>query len=140
MLQNGEITPVGTTQVRKVDIRVVSATNRDLKAAVADHSFREDLYYRLATFPLAVPALRERAEDIPLLADHFLTNAIERHKKQVRGIEAAAFDAMMQYEWPGNVRQLENEVERAVALTLDGGVIERSGRRPRRSPRPGRPR
>ncbi len=125
VLQNGELTPVGTTQVRKVDIRVISATNRDLKAAVADSSFREDLYYRLATFPLAVPALRERAEDIPLLADHFLTNAIERHKKQVRGIESSAFDAMMQYEWPGNVRQLENEVERAVALTLAGAAIER---------------
>jgi Nif-specific regulatory protein len=124
VLQNGELTPLGTTQVRKVDIRVISATNRDLKAAVADHSFREDLYYRLATFPLAVPALRERAEDIPLLADHFLTGAVERHKKHVRGIESAAFDAMMQYEWPGNVRQLENEIERGVALTLDGAAIE----------------
>lgn len=125
VLQNGEITPVGTSQVRRVDIRVVSATNRDLKAGLADHTFREDLYYRLATFPLAVPALRERAEDIPLLADHFLTAAIARHKKPIRGIESSAFDAMMQYEWPGNVRQLENEIERAVALTLADGVIER---------------
>jgi Nif-specific regulatory protein len=125
VLQNGEITPVGATQVRKVDIRVISATNRDLRAAVAENSFREDLYYRLATFPLAVPALRERTEDIPLLADHFLAQAAERHKKQIQGIAPDAFDALMQYEWPGNVRQLQNEIERGVALTLAGAVLER---------------
>ena len=125
VLQNGEITPIGTTTVRKVDIRVLSATNRDLKAAVADSGFREDLYYRLATFPLAVPALRERSEDIPLLADHFLSGAADRHKKQIKGIAGEAFDSLMAYNWPGNVRQLENEVERAVALTLDGSALER---------------
>jgi len=123
VLQNGEITPVGSTQSRKVDIRVISATNRDLRAGVATGAFREDLYYRLSAFPIRVPPLRERLEDVPLLVDHFLAAAALRHKKRVSGVEAEAFRLLTAYAWPGNVRQLENEIERAVALTADGGSV-----------------
>lgn len=126
VLQDGEITPVGSTQSRKVDIRVVSATNRDLRASVGQRTFREDLYYRLAAFPIRVPPLRERDGDVTLLADHFLAAAAERHSKRIAGIEAEAFRLLEGSAWPGNVRQLENEIERAAALAVDGGTIDRS--------------
>src|SRR5262249_33915168 len=102
---------------RKIDVRVISATNRDLTAEIAAHRFREDLYYRLAAFPIRIPALRERREDIPLLADHFLAEAAERHRKWVPGSDPLALDLLIHFDWPGNVRELSNEMERAVALT-----------------------
>jgi len=123
VLQDGEITPVGSTSARTVDIRVVSATNRDLRTAVAAGTFREDLYYRLAAFPIRVPPLRERGGDVALLADHFLGAAETRHSKRIAGIDPAAFEALVAHAWPGNVRQLENEIERAVALTPDGEPV-----------------
>ena len=123
VLQDGEITPVGSSQARKVDLRVISATNRDLRAAVGDGGFREDLFYRLSAFPIRVPPLRERGGDVPLLADHFLNAAATRHKKRIAGVEAGAFELLAAYSWPGNIRQLENEIERAVALTSDGELI-----------------
>jgi transcriptional regulator with GAF, ATPase, and Fis domain len=126
VLQDGEITPVGSTRPRKVDIRVLSATNRDLRASVGQGTFREDLYYRLAAFPIRVPPLRERDGDVTLLADHFLTAAAQRHAKRIVGIDAEAFRLLEGYGWPGNVRQLENEIERASALAVDGGIIDRS--------------
>jgi len=123
VLQEGEIMPVGTTRVRKVDVRVLAATNLNLRSAVDRGTFRADLFYRISAFPIVVPSLRQRHTDIPLLADRFLTEAAERHRKKVLGIEPDAFAALSAYDWPGNIRQLRNEIERAVALTPDGKTI-----------------
>ncbi|MGH8630938.1 MAG: sigma 54-interacting transcriptional regulator, partial [Burkholderiales bacterium] len=123
VLQEEEVVPVGDTRPRKVDVRVISATNRDLSAELAQRRFREDLYYRLAAFPIRIPPLRERREDIPLLADHFLAIAAEHHRKWIRGLEPAALERLMRFDWPGNVRELSNEMERSVALARDGETI-----------------
>ena len=123
VLQEGEVLPVGERQARKVDVRVISATNHDLTAEVGRRAFRDDLYYRLGAFPIRLPALRERREDIPLLADRFLAAAAERHRRQIPGIDPAALDLLVRFDWPGNVRELQNEIERAVALAPDGRAI-----------------
>ena len=123
VLQNGEILPVGERAPRWVDVRVVSASNRDLAHEVESGQFRKDLYYRLSTFPITVPPLRERREDIPLLVAHFLKQVTARFSKSVRGISRNATDVLAQYGWPGNVRELQNELERAVALALPGEII-----------------
>jgi DNA-binding NtrC family response regulator len=107
---------VGGTQPIEVDFRVISATNRDLKAAIKNAIFREDLYYRLNVITFKMPSLRERKEDIPLLADHFLLRFAEETNKAIDGISRAAIDEMMLYDWPGNVRELENAIERAVVI------------------------
>ena len=124
VLQEGEILPIGETRPRKVDVRVISATNRQLEAEVSARRFREDLYYRLTVFPIHIPALRERRDDIPLLADHFLAEAVRRHGKAIPGIEPAALERLRAFDWPGNVRELQNEIERAVALTRAGEPID----------------
>jgi transcriptional regulator with GAF, ATPase, and Fis domain len=126
VLQEGEITPVGDTRPQKVNVRVLSATNRDLGAAVAAKSFRADLYYRLAVFPIRLPPLRQRREDIALLANRFLTLSSQQSGKRIGGIDPDALAALMRHDWPGNVRQLQNEIERAVALAADGQTIARS--------------
>ena len=118
-LQEREITRVGESEPRQVDVRVLAATNRDLAAEVEAGRFREDLFYRLAVFPIQLPPLRERREDIPLLADHFLA----QHKKKTRNFAPEAMDALSRYEWPGNVRELENEIERALVLVHKGEPI-----------------
>jgi Nif-specific regulatory protein len=123
VLQDGEVVPLGDTRPRRVDVRVISATNRDLHAEVAQRAFREDLYYRVAAFPIRLPPVRERREDIPLLADRFLTAAAARHHKRVAGIDPAAMALLAQFDWPGNVRELQNEIERAVALACDGAMV-----------------
>ncbi len=123
VLEQGEVVPVGDNRPRTVDVRVVSATNRNLAAEVAARNFREDLYYRLVAFPIRVPPLRTRREDIPLLADRFIAAAAERHRKRVPGIEPAALECLVRFDWPGNVRDLRNEIERAVALARDGEAI-----------------
>ncbi|HUE40165.1 MAG TPA: sigma 54-interacting transcriptional regulator, partial [Candidatus Binatia bacterium] len=123
VLQEEEVVPLGDTRPRKINVRVVSATNRDLAAEIAAHRFREDLYYRLAAFPIRIPPLRERREDIPLLADHLLAAAAERHRKWIRGIEPVALELVMRFDWPGNVRELSNEMERAVALTRNDETV-----------------
>jgi Nif-specific regulatory protein len=131
VLQEGEVVPLGDTRPRKIDVRVISATNRELSAEIAAHRFREDLYYRLAAFPIRIPPLRERREDIPLLADHFLAAAAERHRKWIRGIDPAALDLLARFDWPGNVRELSNELERAAALARNDetvGVAELSAK------------
>ncbi len=131
VLQEGEVIPLGDTRSRKVDVRVLSATNRDLAVEVEAHRFREDLFYRLAAFPIRLPPLRARREDIPLLADRILAAAAERHHKRVPGIDPAALERLIRCDWPGNVRQLQNEVERAVALVQDSnriGVAQLSAR------------
>ena len=124
VLQEGEITPVGESRPQKVDVRVLSATNRDLGAAVTAKTFRADLYYRLAVFPIRLPPLRDRREDIPLLASRFLTRSSSG--KHIGGIDADALDALVRFTWPGNVRQLQNEIERAVALAASGQSIARA--------------
>jgi len=111
------VVPLGDSFPRKVDVRVLSATNRDLRAEVAAGRFREDLYYRLAVFPISLPPLRERREDIELLAMRFLAIAAEQQHKGIAGIDPATLELLTQYDWPGNVRELRNEIERAVALT-----------------------
>ena len=123
VLQEGEVVPLGDTRPRKIDVRLISATNRDLSAEIAAHRFREDLYYRLAAFPIHIPPLRARREDIPLLADHFLAAAAERHRKWIRGIDAATAELLFRFDWPGNVRELSNEIERAVALTRNDETV-----------------
>src|SRR5690606_10247378 len=116
-LQDGEIDPVGARRPVRVDFRLVSATNRSLIDLVKEGRFREDLYYRLNVFPIRVPALRERREDIAELVRHFTARfAAEEGKAFIRGVSAEALDLLQRYDWPGNVRQLENAVFRAVVL------------------------
>jgi len=126
VLQEGEILPVGTTRPRKIDVRVISATHRDLRTEVDSGAFRADLYYRVSAFPIVVPPLRERRDDIPLLAERFTASAADRHKKRIRGITPDAFAALAAYDWPGNVRQLQNEIERAVVLSPDASELTAS--------------
>jgi Nif-specific regulatory protein len=123
VLQEGEIVPVGDRRPRRVDVRVISATNRDLVAEVDRGTFRSDLFYRLSAFPIRLPPLRERRDDIPLLAERFLTAAAQRHGKVVVGFEPDALARLVAFDWPGNVRELQNELERAVALARAGEPI-----------------
>jgi Nif-specific regulatory protein len=123
VLQEGEISRVGETQPRRVDVRVISATNRSLEGLVDGGQMRPDLFYRLSAFPISLPALRDRRDDIPLFVAHFLKDAARRHDREVAGVDAEALDLLHRAEWPGNVRQLRNEVERAVALARAGDTI-----------------
>ncbi|MDQ7065605.1 MAG: sigma-54 dependent transcriptional regulator [candidate division KSB1 bacterium] len=116
VLQEREFERVGGNELVKVDVRVISATNVDLEEAVKNGSFREDLYYRISVFPIKLPPLRERKEDIPLLAAHFLDKFSKQENKNIDGIAPDAMELLMNYSWPGNVRELENAIERAVLL------------------------
>jgi two-component system response regulator HupR/HoxA len=120
VLQEGEVRRVGGSSTRQVDVRVIAATNADLEADVAAGRFRRDLYYRLNVFPIQLPPLRERSEDIPTLAEHFLREACRRARRAVPAVGPEALRLLRAYPWPGNVRELENEIERAVALAEDG--------------------
>ena len=122
VLQEGTFIPVGDTSVRTVDVRVIAATNRDLKSMVERGEFREDLYYRINVINLVVPPLRDRKEDIPVLVDHFLKKQA-RGRKEKRRLTKACVERMLAYPWPGNVRELENEVERLVVLAGDEKII-----------------
>jgi formate hydrogenlyase transcriptional activator len=122
VLQDGEVHRVGSTQPITVDVRVVAATNQDLAAKVSERAFRDDLFYRLSVFPIRVPPLRERPEDIPLLARHLALQCAKRIGKRVTGIADDAVDMLTSYSWPGNVRELQNVIERAVILAVDGIV------------------
>ncbi len=124
VLQEKEVTRLGETTPRKVDVRLITATNGRLLAAVERGSFRADLYYRLSAFPIQVPPLRERRADVPLLAQRFLAAAARSQHKRVRHIEEAALEALGGYDWPGNVRELENEIHRAVSLAAADGTIK----------------
>lgn len=117
VIQEGEIKRVGETQIRNVDVRIISATNKDLWKEVEAENFREDLYYRLNVINIKMPPLMNRREDIPLLAAHFLDIFREKNKKNVKGFTKEALQFMMEYHWPGNIRELKNAVERAVILT-----------------------
>ncbi|MEL6311291.1 MAG: sigma 54-interacting transcriptional regulator, partial [Pseudomonadota bacterium] len=118
-LQEGEVDPVGSKKSVKVDFRLVSATNRDMIQLVKEGKFREDLYYRLNVFPVWVPPLRERMADVPFLVEHFITKFAAEEGKRVEGIAKEALALLMAYSWPGNVRQLENTIFRAVVLADD---------------------
>ena len=115
-LQTGEIRPIGADRVHYVDVRLVTATNKNLETAVSEGLFREDLFYRLAVIPMHVPPLRERKEDIPLLARHFLARMVERSGTRVKEIDGDALEVLTAHCWPGNIRELENVIERCVAL------------------------
>jgi len=116
VLQEGKVRPVGSTEEIDVDVRVIAATNKNLEKEIAEERFREDLYYRLSVIPIQLPPLRERREDIPLLAREFLGRLVKSMSKNVEGIDAEAMRLLEVYDWPGNVRELENTIERAVAL------------------------
>ncbi|MFI8607096.1 sigma 54-interacting transcriptional regulator [Pseudomonas sp. NPDC077649] len=117
VLQEGELERVGDNRTRKIDVRVIAATHEDLAEAVKAGRFRADLYYRLNVFPVAIPALRERREDIPLLAEHFLQRFHEEYGKRTLGLSDKALEACLHYSWPGNIRELENVIERGIILT-----------------------
>jgi len=125
VLQEGKVRPLGSTAENDVDVRVIAATNKDFEKEIAEGRFREDLYYRLSVIPLQLPALRERREDIPLLARHFLERFRKTMEKPVEGISPEAMRKLEAYEWPGNVRELENTMERAVALESGGEISVR---------------
>jgi len=114
---------VGDNKVRKIDVRVVAATNEDLSVAVEQGRFRADLYYRLSAYPINIPPLRERKEDIPLFVTHFLEKYRALYNKNVLGISDLGMEMLCSYRWPGNIRELENVVERAVILADINGVI-----------------
>jgi transcriptional regulator with GAF, ATPase, and Fis domain len=123
VLQEGEIRPIGATQEKKVNVRIVAATNRNLEKEVAEGRFREDLYYRLKVFPLRVPPLRERREDIPLIGTHFLARFATEFGKPAGGFSQQAMELLQSYDWPGNVRELQNEVQRLVIQIDTGGFV-----------------
>ncbi len=123
VLQEGELERVGDNQTRQIDIRVVAATNESLENAVREGRFRADLYYRLNVYPIHIPALRDRRDDIPMLIDHFLQKYHAYYNKRTAGLSGLAMQAMMDYDWPGNVRELENLIERGLILTDNGEEI-----------------
>jgi transcriptional regulator with PAS, ATPase and Fis domain len=116
VLEDRKIRKVGSNRETEIDIRLISATNRNLESMVDDGDFREDLYYRVNTFVIRVPPLRERVEDIPLLADHFLKHYLKSTDKEIEGISPEANELLCKHAWPGNVRELQHVMERAVAL------------------------
>jgi len=123
VLQERRFRRVGGLDELQADIRVIAATNQDLTKAVAEGRFREDLFYRINVIPIALPPLRQRREDIPLIAEHFLTKYREQMDKPISGISREALDLLMQHEWPGNIRELENCIERAVALETTKTIL-----------------
>lgn len=136
VLENGEVVRVGTNTPRRVDVRLVSATNADLAEKMADKTFREDLYYRIAGITLTIPPLRERREDIPLLAYAFVKSLAQKNGRQIDGVSAAANQILMSYHWPGNVRQLQKVMESAVVFA-QGNMIQPADLPPEVSPRGG---
>ncbi|TWT48310.1 sigma-54-dependent transcriptional regulator [Botrimarina hoheduenensis] len=120
VLESGEITRVGSNEVKRVDVRILSATNRDLETAIAEGSFREDLYHRLKVVTVRLPRLAERRDDIPLLVEHFVRLHAKRHHKKAPGVSAAARRRLLAYDWPGNVRELKNAIESMVVVDYDG--------------------
>ena len=123
VLQEKEFEPVGSNKTLRVDVRIITATNKNLEKAVAESRFREDLFYRLNVLPVHVPPLRQRRSDIPLLVEHFIKKFNRLNQKKIEGVSVNAMNLLYWYAWPGNVRQLENFVERLVFLK-DGGIID----------------
>jgi Nif-specific regulatory protein len=131
VLQEGTIRPVGATSEKQVDVRIICATNRDLAAEVEKGRFRQDLYYRLMVFPIQLPPLRERREDVPALAAHFLKRYADEYRVELPGFTQDALDALASYNWPGNIRELENEIQRLVIQAEPGHWIEPTDLSPR---------
>ncbi len=137
VIQEREFERIGSSQPISVDVRIVAATNRDLEAAVADRTFRSDMYYRLNVFPIYVPALRERLEDIPLLVEHLIERFAKQVGKAFRTIKMNTIEMLQSYDWPGNIRELQNVIERSVILaggdifSIDEAWVKRELRRPR---------
>jgi len=125
VLQEGEFERLGGTKTLKVDVRVVTASHKDLERMAGEGAFRQDLFFRLSVVPLHLPALRERPEDIPLLAEHFLRHYSDKNRKDIRSFRLEALEALIAFDWPGNIRELENAVERAVILCLDEQITLR---------------
>jgi DNA-binding NtrC family response regulator len=117
VLESGEVVRLGSNEPLHVDVRLISATNKNLEQMVADKQFRDDLYFRIKGVTIQIPPLRERREDIPLLIHYFLQQAAEKYAKEIEGIEPEAQQALMSYSWPGNVRQLKNVIEQMVVLS-----------------------
>jgi len=122
VLQEREVEPLGSERTEKIDVRVIAATNRDLRQMVADGKFQEDLFYRLNVIPIEIPPLRERRDDIPALVEHFVKKHAQRTGRRYDKMDEAVLTGLQQYDWPGNVRELENTIERAVVLS-PGPVI-----------------
>ena len=123
VLQDREVHRVGSTRPVEVDVRIIAATNQNLEAAVEAHAFRADLYYRLSVFPILIPPLRERRDDIPTLSRHFAAHFAAKLRKRINGVSSGALRRLQEYDWPGNIRELQNVLERAVVLT-QGAVVE----------------
>jgi transcriptional regulator with GAF, ATPase, and Fis domain len=143
VLQEGEFERIGSAKTVQVDVRVVAATNRDLHRAMEEEKFRPDLYFRLAVFPIEVPPLRVRREDIPLLVWHFIGKKCVRLGKSITSIPKKAMSKLVEYDWPGNVRELENVIERAMILSSGSELsleesFHRGGQRSRKAPSKGR--
>jgi transcriptional regulator with PAS, ATPase and Fis domain len=122
LIQDGELYPVGEETPTRIDVRILAATNRNLEREVAAGRFRADLYWRLNVIPVELPSLRERPGDIARLAEHFLRRSNERHKRSVSGFEPKAMEALEAYQWPGNIRELENVIERLVVVKGKGPI------------------
>jgi transcriptional regulator with GAF, ATPase, and Fis domain len=125
VIQEREFTPVGGTKLKKVDIRLIAATNRDLQEKIKEGTFREDLFYRLNIVPIQLPPLRERQEDIPFLAQHFLIKYCQEMAKNPKRISPAVMEMFLRYSWPGNIRELENIIERAVIMSDEEEILPR---------------
>jgi Nif-specific regulatory protein len=121
-IQQREFERVGGTETFKSDVRIITATNRNLEELIKENKFREDLYYRINVFPVFLPALRERINDIPVLVDHFIQKCNELNMTNIRRISSSAIDMLMVYHWPGNIRELENCIERAAIMSTDGVI------------------
>ncbi len=124
VLQEREITPVGDTKSIKIDIRLIAATNRDLSADVASGLFRQDLFYRINVVQICMPALRAHPEDVPILAQHFIGKYVKEFSKKPLKLTNAAARRLMEYSWPGNIRELENIIERAIILGAPDGTLD----------------
>lgn len=122
ILQNKEVSPLGSSQIKKIDVRVIAATNKDLEEEISKKNFREDLYYRLNVIQIKLPPLRERKEDIPLLVEHFISKYSSSFNKPIREIDPCALELLESYDYKGNVRELENIIERAIALNTGGRI------------------
>ncbi len=126
VIQEREFEPLGSERTQHVDVRVIAATNRDLKQMVIDGRFQEDLYYRLNVIPIGIPPLRERRDDIPVLIEHFVEKHRQRTGKPIDRVELDVVEALQRYDWPGNVRELENTIERAVVLATGPVLTQQS--------------
>jgi len=134
VLQEGTFTPVGGTETRKVDVRIIAATNRDLRRMVETGEFREDLYYRINVISIVAPSLRDRRDDIPVLVDYFLKRIAAGRRLKMKRLSQGCLDRLFEYGWPGNVRELENEIERLVVLAGDDKLIGEELLSPRMRP------